>query len=127
MAALAKRPSPPARMTALLIEEKRRLLADQGYVTLDDFNQAWQTSWHVMILEHAWPHATQHRRGWRRAMIATRSEARAAWLGEPTSFAAAVQRLTDLAGMPLDPPRVTKALLALIEYTAIPDDERTYV
>lgn len=109
-------------MMDLLVVEKQRTIDARGAVTLADFEAAWQTSWDTMICEHAWPHATQHRRGWRRAMIATRSEARAAWLDQPTAFAVAVGRLTALAGAPLEPDRVTKALLALIEFTAIPDD-----
>jgi hypothetical protein len=109
-------------MTELLTAEKRRLLAEHGFVTLRDFDDAWTQSWNAMILEHAWPHATQHRRGWRSAMLATRSEARAAWLGQPTAFALAVERLAAAAGAPLEPARIPKVLLALIEHTAIPDD-----
>jgi hypothetical protein len=109
-------------MTDLLAADKRRLLAEHGYVTLHDFEQAWAQSWEVMVLEHAWPHATVHRRGWRTAMLATRSELRAAWLGQPTAFAVAVERLTDIAPGPLDLERVPKILLACMGYTAGPDD-----
>jgi hypothetical protein len=111
-------------MTELLGEHKRRLLAEpeHGDVTLREFDEAWAASWEVMVLEHAWPHATAHRRGWRSAMLATRSEARAAWLGQPTPFALAVERLSDAAGAPLGPDRVPKVLLSLFEFTALPDD-----
>lgn len=109
-------------MTELLAADKRRLLAEHGDVTLRDFEQAWAASWEVMVLEHAWPHATVHRRGWRTAMLATRSELRAAWLGQPTAFAFAVERLSDAAGAPLEPERVPKVILAVMGYTAVPDD-----
>jgi len=111
-------------MIELLAAEKRRTLHEHGRVTLKDFEEAWAACWARMIVEHAWPHATQHRRGWRIAMLATRSEARAAWLDDPTPFAFAVQRLTDVAGVPLEPARVTRALLDLVGHTAIPDDHR---
>jgi hypothetical protein len=111
-------------MTELLAVEKRRLLAECGSVTLHDFEDAWTLSWEVMVVEHAWPHATAHRRGWRTAMLATRSELRAAWLGQPTAFASAVERLSDAAGCALEPDRVAKVMLAVMEYTAVPDDVR---
>lgn len=111
-------------MVELLTVEKTRALAERGAVTLGDFEAAWGTSWDTMIAEHAWPHATQHRRGWRQAMIATRSEARAAFLDQTTPFAVAVQRLADVAGQPLPPARVTRALLDVIEFTAL-DDQST--
>lgn len=109
-------------MIELLAVEKRRALDEHGSVTLGGFEEAWSSCWARMIAEHAWPHATQHRRGWRTAMLATRSEARAAWLDMETPFASAVQRLTDVAGAPLEPARVTRALLDLIGHTAVPDD-----
>jgi hypothetical protein len=109
-------------MTELLTAEKRQILDARGYVTLRDFELSWQACWERMIVEHAWPHATQHRRGWRTAMLATRSEARAAWLGQSTPFAVAVERLSVAAGAPLAPDRIPKVLLSLFEYTAVPDD-----
>lgn len=112
-------------MAELLLDAKRSVLAERGYVTLRDFDEAWAASWERMIVEHAWPHATQHRRGWRTAMLATRSELRAAWLGQPTAFAVAVERLSDVAGVPLEPERVPKVILAVMGYTAVPDDVLT--
>lgn len=109
-------------MAELLLDAKRSVLAERGYVTLRDFDEAWAASWERMIVEHAWPHATQHRRGWRTAMLATRSEVRAAWLDQPTAFALCVARLSEVAGVPLGPDRVTKVLLSVIEFTDRPDD-----
>lgn len=74
-------------MVELLAAEKRRLLAENGMLTGEDFETAWCECWMVMVSERAWPHATEHRRHWRVAMIATKSEMRAAFLGQPTSFA----------------------------------------
>lgn len=87
MAAHRKRPIPPARMVELLADAKRDLLAHDVELTPRVFEQAWAQAWEVMIAERAWPHATEHRRQWRAAMIATKSEARAAFLDVETMFA----------------------------------------
>lgn len=108
-------------MIELLAAEKRERLAEDGHVTLADFDQAWNHAWEVMVAEHAWPHATQHRRGWRQAMIATRTEARAAWLDQPSAFATTVQRLTVMHGGPLEPKRVPRVILGLMEFVAAAD------
>lgn len=74
-------------MVELLAERKRTLLRECGVVTAEDFEVAWEASWTQMVAERAWPHATVHRRQWRRAMEeAMMPEARACWLGQPTAF-----------------------------------------
>lgn len=84
-------------MVELLAAEKRRLLAANGHVTSEDFEAAWAACWTRMILDHAFPHKTSQRRGWRQAMWATRSETRAAFLNDSTAFSEAVERLTRAA------------------------------
>jgi hypothetical protein len=118
----SKRPSPPARMVALLAAEKRRLLAEKGHVTHSDFRVAWDHCWEIMVLEKSWAHQTPIRRGSRAAMLATRSEARAAFLEESTAFAFASSRISSAAeGMclHLDPQQTPEALLAAIAYVEI--------
>jgi len=74
-------------MIELLVSEKRRVLDEKGYVTEEDFLLAWDASWAIMVTERAWPHATTHRRDWRRAMNqALKPEACACFLGRPTGF-----------------------------------------
>ncbi len=126
MPAPSKRPSPPARMVALLAAEKRRLLAENGHVTRRDFETAWEACWEIMVLERAWPHNTGHRRAWRQAQDETKAECCAAFLGEPTPFAAAAERLTEVAGgmcLQLAPEQVGRALLAAIAYVELPEDD----
>lgn len=126
MAAPMKRPTPPARMRQLLKGEKRHLLAANGDLTRKDFDAAWEKCWDIMLREHAWAHATKHRRASRRAMVATRREYRAAFLDEPTPFAFAAGRLESAADgmcLRLDPDQLGKALLAAIAYVELdPDD-----
>lgn len=87
MPAPAKRLSPDARMVELLIGEKRRVLLECGYATVEDFEAAWERCWQVMVAERAWPHATSHRRAWRQAMEqALYPEARACFIDQPTGF-----------------------------------------
>ena len=86
MPAPSKRPSPPARMVELLTIEKRRLIDEKGTVTGEDFEVAWEACWEVMVTERAWPHATEHRRAWRSAMVACKPETRACFVGESTGF-----------------------------------------
>lgn len=127
MPAPAKRPAPPARMVQLLADEKRRLLADKGRVTHRDFDEAWDRCWALMVTERAWPHATEHRRAWRAAMVATRSEARASFVGEPTAFAYAAGRLSiAAAGMcvVIAPAEIPKTLLAAIAMVETHDAEQ---
>jgi hypothetical protein len=126
MPARSKRPSPPARMVELLAVEKERVLAEGRDVTRHDFEEAWAKCWNHMIAERAWPHATIHRRAWRSAMIATRSETRAAFVGDPTPFAFVTYRLVEAAeGMCvwLEPEQIPKALLAAIAYVESPEGE----
>jgi hypothetical protein len=83
-------------MVELLAVEKRRLLAEHGRVTVEDFEVAWVECWAVMRSERAWPHATVHRRAWRKAMNeALKPEARACFLGEPTGFQRYIGALAD--------------------------------
>ncbi len=106
-------------MVALLTAEKRRLLAANGHVTRRDFDESWEACWEVMVLERSWAHATKHRRNSRQAMVATRSEFRAAFVDEPTAFAVAIARLSDAASgmcLSLEPEQTAKALLAAIAY-----------
>lgn len=113
------RPAPPARMVALLAVEKRRLLAEKGHVTRRDFDAAWAACWMVMVLERSWSHNTYNRRSTRAAMLATRSEVRAAFLDEPTAFSSAIGRLSSAASgmcLQLEPEQTMQALLATIAY-----------
>lgn len=91
------RPLPPARMVELLAERKRTLLAEQGHVTATDFAEAWDAAWAAMVAERGWPHASEHRRQWRQAMMATRSESRATFLGQRTAFGDLAEALTAAA------------------------------
>lgn len=51
------------------------------------FERAWDEAWSVMVTERAWPHATEHRRQWRKGMEeAMKPEARACFLGLPTAY-----------------------------------------
>jgi hypothetical protein len=74
-------------MVELLADAKRDLLERGVELTPRVFERAWAEAWEVMIAERAWPHATEHRRQWRAAMIAAKGEMRAAFLGRPTMFA----------------------------------------
>lgn len=124
MPAPSKRPAPPARMVALLAVEKRRLLAEKGHVTRQDFEQAWAACWEVMVLERAWAHSTPRRRESRAALVATKSEVRAAFLDEPTAFAFATGRLASAADgmcLRLEPTQVPRALLEAIAYVELHD------
>jgi hypothetical protein len=114
-------------MVELLSMEKSRLIAENGTVTSHDFDAAWQLAWQVMVAERAWPHATKHRRAWRAAMLATRSEARAAFLGEPTAFAHVAERLSvAAAGMcvTIEAAQIPKTLLAAIALVETADGEQ---
>jgi hypothetical protein len=42
------------------------------------------------------PHNTEHRRGWREALAATKAEWEAAWHNEPTAFSRAMALLDDV-------------------------------
>jgi hypothetical protein len=85
--ARSTRPSPPARMVALLAERKRDLLVLGVPITEAHFVEAWDVSWAIMVTERAWPHATVERRAWRKAMReALYPEARACFLGQTTGF-----------------------------------------
>ena len=112
-------------MVELLTIEKRRLLDVNGYVTTSDFRAAWEHCWGVMVLERAWAHATVHRRGSRRMMLATRGEYRDAFLDGSTAFSCAATSLRDAAagmGLPLAPEQVGRALLAAIAYVQGEDE-----
>lgn len=125
MPAPSKRPSPPARMVALLTEEKRRLIAANGHVTLRDFDQVWERCWDIMKREHAYPHLTPERRGWRQAQVlGLRPECRAAFLGTSTAFSRVVGRLREAAAqqcLTLTPEQTTQALLAATAFIEVPD------
>lgn len=126
MPAQSKRPSPPARMAALLAAEKRRMLADGRELTVRDFEEAWAACWAVMVHERAWPHATVHRRAWRQVQARTKDEFRAAFLDAPTPFALAAGRLmsaADKCGEPLSSTQLSKALLAMIVLVELPENE----
>lgn len=74
-------------MVALLAVEKKRLLAEKGKVTIEDFEACWDLCWAIMVTERAWPHATAHRRAWRAAMEqAMKPEAAACFIGVPSGF-----------------------------------------
>lgn len=125
----SKRPAPPARMVSLLAAEKRRLISEKGHVTRQDFDEAWQTCWQVMIDERAFPHATRERRGWRVAMQMTRSEAQAAFLDEPTPYAFVAERLVAAAGamcVRLAPEEVPNAILAAHAYVKTAEGEELF-
>lgn len=94
MAAHRKRPTPTVRMVELLREAKDRLLAETGKVTPEDFDREWEAAWALMVAERAFPHATEHRRQWRAAMLSTKSEARASFLDRPTTFSRLAASLT---------------------------------
>ncbi len=122
----SKRPAPPARMVQLLAAEKRRLLADHGDVARQDFDEAWERCWEVMVDERAFPHATRERRGWRIAMQMTRSEMQAAFLDEPTPYARVAERITSAASamcVRLDPGEVPRAVLAAHAYVKTSEGE----
>lgn len=115
MPAPAKRPSPDVRMVQLLIFEKRAVLQTHGQVTEDDFARAWETCWAIMVTERAWPHATAHRRAWRKAMVeALMPEARACFLGHPTGFQKYIVALADAMdkSVEADSDRVVGVLVA---------------
>ncbi len=115
-------------MVTLLTEEKRRLLKANGTVTSSDFRAAWDTCWEIMVLERAWAHQTSARRSSRGAMLSTRSEYRAAFLDEPTSFSFAVGRLSEAAAgmcLHLEPEQIPRALLAAIAYAETPESRLT--
>jgi hypothetical protein len=86
VAAHRKRPLPAVRMTDLLVACKRELLDAQVELTPRVFEVAWTDAWETMIGERAYPHATEHRRQWKAALLACKSEMRAAFLGAPTPF-----------------------------------------
>ena len=124
MPAKRKRPSPPARMVELLVAEKKRVLAQHGSVDRHDFEAAWDWCWAIMVTERAWPHATVHRRAWRTAMIATKSEMRAAFVGDRTAFAEVAYSLAIAAEgvcVWLEPEQIPSALLAAIAYVESPE------
>lgn len=109
-------------MVELLAAEKKRLIAEKGHVTRQDFDAAWSSCWEAMRREHSWPHATDQRREWRRAQQRTRREMRAAFLGEPTPFAFAAGRMSEAASamcLHLDPEQLGKAMLAAMAYVEI--------
>lgn len=111
-------------MVELLAAEKKRLIAENGEVTRQDFEAAWTACWETMKREHAWPHATADRRDWRRAQERTRREMRAAFLGEPTPFAFASSRVSEAASamcLRLEPEQLGKAMLAAMAYVEIED------
>lgn len=116
-------------MVELLAIEKQRLLATNGIVTRTDFEVAWHRSWETMKVEHYWPHATLHRRSWRRAQKRTRREMRAAFLDEPTPFSFAAARITEAAAnmcLHLEPEQVGRALLAAMSYVEIEDEDTAW-
>lgn len=113
-------------MVALLAVEKKRLLSENGAVTRQDFEAAWERCWEVMVDERGWPHATIHRRAWKRAQKRTRREIRAAFLDEPTPFAFAAERVSEAASgmcLHLEPEQLGKALLAAMAYVEIEDED----
>jgi hypothetical protein len=125
MPAPSKRPAPPARMVTLLATEKQRLLAANGHVTRQDFEEAWRVCWEVMVLERAWAHQTPSRRNSRACLVATKSEVRAAFLDQPTAFSTVIARLSDAAcGMCLQlaPGQTVEAMLAAISYVEDEDE-----
>jgi len=112
-------------MVELLSVEKRHLIAEHGHVTHRDFRDAWDRSWTQMVIERAFPHATVHRRNWRRALVGTQPEFRAAFLDEPSAFSFAAARLSEAAeGMclHLEPAQLGTAILAAVGYVEGPED-----
>ncbi len=113
-------------MVELLAAEKKRLIAERGEVTLDDFRRAWDECWEVMVLERGWAHATRIRRAWRAAQDETREECCAAFLDVRTPFAVAAQRLSEAAGgmcLRLEPEQVGRAMLAAMAYVEVDEDD----
>lgn len=78
----------------LIALAEREDLPVEDVLTPRAFQVAWTAAWEVMVEERAWPHATEHRRQWRAAMIACKGEMRAAFLGRPTTFARIAEALT---------------------------------
>jgi hypothetical protein len=74
-------------MVELLTIEKRALLALGVELTDEHFELAWQAAWTLMVHERAFPHATIHRRSWRAALIGTKPEMCACFVGRETGFA----------------------------------------
>jgi len=112
-------------MVQLLAIEKARLISEKGYVTSQDFREAWQTCWWEMVLEKSWAHATRFRRGSRIAMLTTRHEYRTAFVDQPTAFAYATARLGQAADgmcLRLTPAEIPAALLAAIAYVQTLED-----
>lgn len=114
MPAPSKRPAPPARMVELLVIRKRELLEENGGVTIEDFDVAWEECWQAMVTERAWPHATAERRSWRSAMLAARPETMACFLGRPTGFHTYLAALADAMdrSVAADPDLLVGALVA---------------
>jgi hypothetical protein len=113
-------------MVTLLAAEKKRLLAEKGHVTRQDFETAWDACWEVMKKEHAWAHATWDRRSWRRAQKRTKKEFKAAFVGDPTPFAFAAGRIDTAARnacLCLEPEQIGRAMLAAVSYVEIDDEE----
>ncbi len=113
-------------MVALLAAEKKRLLAENGHVTRQDFETAWEACWEVMVLERAWAHNTPQRRNWRAAQDETKAECCAAFLDVPTPFAFAAERISSAASgmcLRLAPEQLGRALLAAITYVELPSDD----
>lgn len=105
-------------MAELLGEAKRRLQAEQPEITAEDFEREWDAAWALMIAERAWPHATVDRRQWRAAMIATRSEVRAAFLDRPTMFGTLARSLTVAAmrwHIDLTPEELPRVIIGAIQ------------
>lgn len=115
-------------MAELLADARRELLAIDVVLDEADFDRAWDESWDRMRSERAWPHATEHRRQWRVAMVATRSEMRAAFLGRPTMFGDLANSLMSAAarqGVVLEPEQLPKVILGAIAfgYSVVGDHE----
>jgi hypothetical protein len=124
MPAQSKRPSPAARVVELLKVEKRRLLAENGVCTHDDFRAAWEACEKVIIGERAFPHATVHRRRWWAALVSARPDYQAAFCDERTPFAVAAARFDEVAGgmcLNLTPQEIGRAMLA--SFALVADDE----
>lgn len=132
MPAPSKRPAPPARMADLLIAVKREMLAAGVELTRGAFEAAWATAWVAMVAERGWPHATEHRRQWRAAMLAAKPEFRAAFLGRETTFGQLIASLT-LASrnmrVDLTPDDVPRVIIGAIQhgYSIVGENERDTV
>lgn len=116
-------------MVQLLALAKYWLLIENGAVTRSDFDAAWEGCWEVMVDERAWPHATRHRRAWRKAMQVTRSEMRAAFLDQPTAYAFVAERITTAADamcVHLEPDQIPTAMLAAHAYVRTPEGEELF-